>query len=255
MMRRHFLNACATVLCAGMAFTTTACSASDDTPDYRYRLSVEVETPEGLRSGSSVLEVKQSMGRSAMDPAGMRISRRLRGEAVSVDLGDGRMLFALLRSETDTDWALSVVQRLSPDTPGESWAEQFDDMLQLEGEIPIPRMWPATRRLPEISAYPMLVTFGDLDDPTSVERVDPDDLAATFGEGVSLSRITVEMTDDYVTTGIDESLGWFRDQAAKGGNLIPMVSNARGRYEVAPGYDEALIQVGVSSFSTEAYEQ
>ena len=53
-----------------------------------------------------------------------------------------------------------------------------------------------------------LVTFGDLDDPTSVEEVDPDDLAATFGEGVSLKRITVQMTDDLVTTGIEERLGW-----------------------------------------------
>ena len=54
----------------------------------------------------------------------------------------------------------------------------------------------------------MLVTFGDLNDPTSVERVDPDDLAATFGEGVSLKRITVQITDDPVTTGIEKRLVW-----------------------------------------------
>lgn len=44
------------------------------------------------------------------------------------------------------------------------------------------------------SAYPMLVNFGDLADPASVEEVDPDNLAANFGEGVALRRITVEMT-------------------------------------------------------------
>jgi hypothetical protein len=54
----------------------------------------------------------------------------------------------------------------------------------------------------------MLVTFGDLADPTSVARVDPDDLASTFGEGVRLRRITVELTDDLVTTGIEKRLGW-----------------------------------------------
>ena len=54
----------------------------------------------------------------------------------------------------------------------------------------------------------MLVTFGDLDDPTSVSRVDPDDLAASFGEEVTLRRITVQMTDDRVTTGIEKRLPW-----------------------------------------------
>ena len=54
----------------------------------------------------------------------------------------------------------------------------------------------------------MLVTFGDLSDPTSVAEVDPDDLAATFGEGVRLKRITVQLTDDPVTTGIEKRLAW-----------------------------------------------
>ncbi|MGB7418161.1 MAG: hypothetical protein WA918_03180, partial [Erythrobacter sp.] len=35
--------------------------------------------------------------------------------------------------------------------------------------------------------------------------------AATFGEGTSLKRITVKLTDDPVTTGIDERLGWLGD--------------------------------------------
>lgn len=54
----------------------------------------------------------------------------------------------------------------------------------------------------------MLVTFRDIDDPASVEKVDPANLAATFGEGVSLKRITVELTDGPVTRGIEERLPW-----------------------------------------------
>ena len=42
------------------------------------------------------------------------------------------------------------------------------------------------------------------DDPKSVKPVDPDDLAAAFGEGVSLKDITVEITDDPVTWGMDD---------------------------------------------------
>ena len=49
-----------------LSLFAASCSERDLAPDYRYRLTVEVETPEGLRSGSSVIEVKQSMGRCAL---------------------------------------------------------------------------------------------------------------------------------------------------------------------------------------------
>ena len=42
---------------------------------------------------------------------------------------------------------------------------------------------------------PRLVTFRDTADPTSVERVDPDDLASTFGPGVRLESVTLEIVD------------------------------------------------------------
>ncbi len=196
--RRGFLGASALLL--------TACG-SDATPDYRYRLTVEVDTPEGIKTGSSVIEVEQSMGRTAMSGFGGRINRRVRGEAVAVDLPDGRTLFALLRSDNNIDWASYVMQWLAPDIEGEPWEERFDNVLLIEGEVEVPRTF-SPGGSEEHSAYPMLVTFGDLSDPTSVARVDPDDLAATFGEGVSLRRITVQITDDPVTTGIEERLGW-----------------------------------------------
>ena len=40
-------------------------------------------------------------------------------------------------------------------------------------------------------------------------RVDPADLAATFGAGFALREITLEVTDDAVTEGVVEGvLGW-----------------------------------------------
>lgn len=62
--------------------------------------------------------------------------------------------------------------------------------------------------LPERSAYPMMVVFGDLSDPTSVTKVNPDDLAATFGKGVKLKRVTVELTGDPLTTRFGARLRW-----------------------------------------------
>jgi hypothetical protein len=194
------------MLCLALAIS--ACASDDTAPDYRYRLTVEVETPEGLKTGSSVIEVKQRLVRAGSSPANMAVERRVRGEAVAVDLPGGRTLFALLRSDNNVDWASYVMQTLAPHSESETFAQQLDNMLLLEGEIVLPRTFQPVGHLEERSAYPMLVTFGDLDDPASVERVDPDDLAATFGEGVSLKRITVQVTDDPVTSGIGQRLGW-----------------------------------------------
>lgn len=54
--------------------------------------------------------------------------------------------------------------------------------------------------------YPLLVTFGDMQDPTSVTRVGPTNLAASFRPGVRLKHIVLEVTDDDVTTGIEQRL-------------------------------------------------
>ncbi|ROT95405.1 hypothetical protein EB810_09980 [Altererythrobacter sp. FM1] len=205
MKRRRFLSG---VAASGLALSLPACSLTDDTPTYRYRLKVEVETPEGLKTGSSVIEVEQSMGRSAGTGFGEIIMRRVHGEAVAVDLPGGRTLFALRRSEDETDWAGNVMQYLAPKIAGEKFSEQFDNVLLIKGEHELPRYWPPFAGGLVLSGYPMLVTFGDLADPTSVALVDPDDLAASFGDGYALKRITVQMTNDPVTTGIEKRLGW-----------------------------------------------
>jgi len=182
--------------------------AEDKAPDYRYRLTVEVETPEGVKTGSSVIEVEQSLSRSTAAPAEVSVQRKVRGEAVAVDLPNGKTLFALLRSTNNVDWASYVYVYLAPHEKGKPFIDQLDNVLEVTGERTLPRMWPPVGFLEERSAYPMLVTFSDLADPTSVAEVDPDDLAATFGEGMRLKRITVELTDDPVTSGIRNRLSW-----------------------------------------------
>tara|TARA_R110002072_G_scaffold38314_28_gene111150 strand:+ start:3980 stop:4486 length:507 start_codon:yes stop_codon:yes gene_type:complete len=123
----------------------------------------------------------------------------------------GQTLFALLRSVHSVDWAANVMQTLAPNTNDETFEQELDNMLALKGEIVVPRMFPPVGHLPERTAYPMFVTFGDLSEPTSVRQVDPDDLGGTFGEGYSLKRITVEITDDPLIFGIEERLTWLTD--------------------------------------------
>lgn len=55
---------------------------------------------------------------------------------------------------------------------------------------------------------PLLVRFRDINDPKTVEEVDPKNLEASFGKGIKLVSATLQMTDEEVTTGVDKWLGW-----------------------------------------------
>jgi hypothetical protein len=52
--------------------------------------------------------------------------------------------------------------------------------------------------------WPMMVRFRDLNDPKSVERVDP--------AAAGVRRILLETTKDDVTVGIEKRLGWLPNQ-------------------------------------------
>lgn len=237
-----------------LILSVAACSGrAKETPTYRYRLTVEVETPHGLRLGSSVIEVRQRLVRPGSSPVHQAIERRARGEAVTVDLPGGRKLFALLRSEDDVDWAETVMQTAAPRVAGESYEEQFDNVCLIKSPVVLPPRWPPVAGGLQMAGYPILVTFADLRHPSSIKRVEPSDLPAIFGAGFHLKRITVQITDDKITTGIKEQLTWFRDLARTGGSMVPVVKDERGRHEVVQGFDESLADLGLSHFSTEAY--
>jgi hypothetical protein len=52
------------------------------------------------------------------------------------------------------------------------------------------------------------VTFADINDPKSVIEVDPNDLQATLGPGITWNEITLESTDEPVSKGIELKLTW-----------------------------------------------
>lgn len=164
---------------------------------YHFRMTVEVETPQGLRTGSSVYEVSawRPVIRDAIDRAWS-----VRGEAVAVDLPGGKTLFALLKTNAmHNDMAGLSMTALDP--------AFNNDIIESATRIAARRGIRSPAEVPR-SDYPMLVTFRDPKDPKSVERVTSDDLSATFGVGVKLKRITVRVANDAVTTGIEKRLAW-----------------------------------------------
>ena len=76
--------------------------------------------------------------------------------------------------------------------------------------VPIARnmMNPARGQDNQISGLPLLVRFLDIHDPRTIKKVDPESLAVSFGSGVVLKRITLQVTDDPVTSGIANKIPW-----------------------------------------------
>jgi hypothetical protein len=189
-------------------------------PTYRYRLSVEVDTPQGLKTGSSVIEVKNHYkGKGFPGPEAGGIAVSARGEAVAVDLPGGQTLFALLSGAGgDGEWAAWVMRFMVPKVPFEQVKDAksiqlaqneilLANILALQGAQVLPRTRPGGGGTTRAN-YPMLVRFKDLADPKSVEAVDPDALEKSFGPGTKLRRITVQVTDDAVTSGVGKRLVW-----------------------------------------------
>ncbi|MFC3311089.1 hypothetical protein [Blastomonas aquatica] len=169
---------------------------------YRFRLTVEVDTPQGQRSGSSVYEVWAN-NKTALLPDEAKRDWGVRGEAVAVDLPNGQTVFALLKTNAKHgDMAGMSMTALDP--------AYRNDIVESAARI---ASGDGVRPQAEVGQgdYPMLVTFRDLADPASVRAVSPAEFGSVFGPGYALRRITVRIADEEVTTGVERRLPWWSE--------------------------------------------
>ena len=90
---KYGLMAIALILTAGTAFAMSDLYVSGT---WRYRITVEVETPEGIKTGSAVREVSNAASSIRFGFPESTSPPEVRGEAVVVDLGERGVLFALI---------------------------------------------------------------------------------------------------------------------------------------------------------------
>lgn len=169
---------------------------------YRYKLTVEVETPQGVRTGSAVREITWRDGpRITLEGSAAELSER--GEAVSIDLPNGETLFALLYWQSQ-----GATARLAFGT-AQITNDHKPSLVRIDRPDVLSPVWGQ-------EGYPRFVRFRDLSDPTSVEIVDPANLTAIFGQGYNLKSITAQLTSEAVTRAVTQRLhaaGWTRGQA------------------------------------------
>jgi hypothetical protein len=175
-------------------------------PGHKYRLTVEVTTPEGVKAASGVLAVVPDRGYSR----GGRTTTR--GEAVFVDLGHGRNLVALLAHEQGGKLDLDDINYVALRAYGAARGSRivFNQMSQQTGIVPV-----------QGDLVPVLVSFGDPGDPATARRVAPDHAEAVLGDGYTLHGLTAEVVPnglwpidfggalgEPVTRGIKAKLPW-----------------------------------------------
>jgi hypothetical protein len=185
------------------------------TPSHGYRLTVEIETPNGLRRGEAVRHVFTPCPdfiSTTLFPIGAGPQWSVEGEAVFIDLGSGRNVVALLAhgpkgDDNDRSISLALYALIA--------AGQID--AKGTGPLPVPmckmgRHRGSTTLPPEL--IPTLVTFTDLNNPASAQvvyatgteerwvhgrglvhvgKVVEDRFTALYGPGFALKEVRLEM--------------------------------------------------------------
>ena len=190
---------------AGSAFATlTSCSAFAPSSTIRYRMTIRVETPQGLRSGSSVIEVTVTEGRRLGDDSGLR--QTVRGEAAAVDMPNGQTLFATLRSKDGgRDYPAYLMHSALKNGVVTPPLSRFYESWDWQAEQAEANKIKPTIELAEID-YPILTRFREKADWRTIEVVNPNDLKTVFGIGIRLNGIFLTVTTDRVTSNIDTKL-------------------------------------------------
>ena len=174
-------------------------------PGHKYRLTVEVETPEGRKSASGVMAVHPDRSYSRGGHT------RTVGDAVYLDLGGGKNLVALMAHidrNLEMDGINYVALRAYNATGGKRVS--FNDLNRQTGTVPVTG-----------ALIPVLATFADPAVPGTARHVLPENAETMLGKGYRLHGITAEAVPngfwpldfggalgEPVTRGIAAKLPW-----------------------------------------------
>jgi hypothetical protein len=213
MQRRQFMS-----LGGALVLAAVLSGCGDDRfPDYHYKMTIYVATPEGEKAFSSVRAVKQEQESSIQSSSGYKVKTTIEGQAVILDLPGDKTVYALI-----SEGAQTVYPAFSPYVPVPGKDPRFDTgasnptgylddlaaqsqaMVKLKGPRELPRTAPLTPSGPQDAKptvlWPTFVSFDDPADPKTVRAMTP--------EEVGVKRITMEISQEPVTKGIQTRLVW-----------------------------------------------
>jgi len=222
-------------LMAGAALIASGCSKQSS---ISYRVTVTVNDHGTQRSGSGVWKYSLKGG-GFPNP----YTTRFWGEAFPIDMGSKGRLYVLTvgrNPKTGLPNFQDDIIAYGRDLFGEvarihrgerikglNPEQQMDELRGMIGR----KASLDCAHLPGYTRCPFLVRFRNEQDPMTVEAVDPTNLAATYGPDVSLSPITIQLTDEDPTDqGISKRLHWVSKPQAMSlnGNMFQSIGSVPG---------------------------
>lgn len=177
---------------------------------YRFKMIVEVETPQGVKTASSVYQVTARKLTAFTAEEAVQTAYE-RGEATVIDLQNGPF-FVLMKTKIGSANDLAQVSMILDEQYNKPNSGGWPEMAKR-----ISQSWSTLRREVPREKWPVIVRFRNLNDPTSVEEVDP--------QAIGVKRISLETTNEDVTTGIERRLPWLvgRDQRSPFAKRLSMI--------------------------------
>lgn len=161
---------------------------------WNQKVTIEVETPSGIRRASSVMHVKWEAGAPWIHGDAGSSRTRLTGETVAIEVAPSRYLFVLFRGMGPAIFHKLRERYESP----YSMKEARNDILNLQDPVVL-----------TVADNIRLATFGDMTKPETVRKVNPGDLITPFGYGYRFVSLSISVTDEPVTDGkIAKLLPW-----------------------------------------------
>lgn len=211
-----------------MVVATMLASCWTSTALVRYRMTVE-----GDHNGTAVYAMLAEKIRGLRLPEEKPGGSIIKGEALVVETSRGPIFLLLQTADGQENLKAGVMHALAPDVPMTEEPYSWAVVRKLSGSISFNKR---KAELPR-NAWPMMVRFRDLNDPKSVERVEP--------EAIGVKRILLETTGAEVTTGIEKRFPpWFL-------KLIQQKSMLSGSTSGAIFTNELVDNLSLGSFSTE----
>jgi hypothetical protein len=163
---------------------------------HRFRLTIEVDDRGVSKSASSVIQISVTEKPHWVPQTG-GVYTSVRGEAVFLDLGDGRNVIALLGRGPFGERDIYNLAALAFGRDRPFWHREA----------------PSWRGRAELPLIPTLVTFRDLKDPESARVLQPREFERVFGPGVRFKSASIEMVS--AGFGPFRAFGWPRSLAGE----------------------------------------
>jgi hypothetical protein len=195
----------------------------------RYRLTVEVQDGDRIRTGSSVIDASYNIEPDWSWSGPRTYLSSFVGYAPTVDLGKKGMLFLTFESIPRTPdnirarnkqffcamtdiWCLPFAAYGKPgtgvDTALNKRKAALDELLHQSGPRDVP-----------FAVLPRFGRFLDINDPLLLVPVSPYDFAAKFGLDVELKRVILQLTDDPATPPPEFWPQWLKEKGQMAGKL------------------------------------